>query len=644
MSPRQLRPPRPPRPEPSVALRRHLATKSSASSAALSTAEAARQDVHGPLPTTRGRSAGPVVEVVSDVGRVLAELVESLPEDSAGELARLVGDSLAAPPSGLLREARLGLLIRLLRERDGELVDTALYEEERERWRLRGVDWPAASTVSRAFGDWLRAQMAAAHLAFRGNRARQPRSHHHTGRRPDYTPDEVLAVMAELRRVFGVWLTHGEYLQFVELRRRAALQLGQPEPRLPTTKPINRLFGGYPAVIAAARIDFGEPAAAPVALTQLAERHNGAGPVSSGRLQPVAGLWWDVVRGTSEADRRLIYQALMRRTHGLRSFRSDVMLSGLARCYDELGGYPSFRRYEQWRATREDPDEWPRGQSIIAIYGSWRKALIHLGAEPTADILVARMRGRAAVFTREEVMTTVDFSAREWRLTHPGQPYRFLDYYQWAGSELERGRNRRFPRLALSRATIERHVGPWAVTLTATGHADLLSPLQLIHEDRRADDELLDYLYGAAEETRLGARISPRAYDGWAAATEAALRAVDPGASVPRYQLFRRRFKVWAVALHRAGLISQAECQRRRYGRGVHMTDDELADVLVQALAELGPDATRALYRAWRERRLTGPSPPAEGIPVDGWLAQRLGNGLWPAAKATALARRYQTE
>ena len=70
--------------------------------------------------------------------------------------------------------------------------------------------------------------------------------------------------MIELRRVFGVWLMSGEYWQFAELRRRAALQLGQPEPRLPTMTPINRLFGGYPALVAQARLAYGEAPSAPV--------------------------------------------------------------------------------------------------------------------------------------------------------------------------------------------------------------------------------------------------------------------------------------------------------------------------------------------------------------------------------------------
>ena len=90
----------------------------------------------------------------------------------------MVCDSIASPLSGLLREARLGLLIQLLRDRHAEAVDTTLYDEECARRRERGEVWPASTSIARAFGDWYRAQMAAVHLAFLGTGARQPRSLH----------------------------------------------------------------------------------------------------------------------------------------------------------------------------------------------------------------------------------------------------------------------------------------------------------------------------------------------------------------------------------------------------------------------------------------------------------------------------------
>jgi hypothetical protein len=102
--------------------------------------------------------------------------------------------------------------------------------------------------------------------------------------------------------------------------------------------------------------------------------------------------------------------------------------------------------------------------------------------------------------------------------------------------------------------------------------------------------------------------------------------------------MIRRRFKSWATAVSKAGLLTESEYQRRRYGRGVRMTDDQLRDVLAEALDDLGPDPTRTQYRDWRERRLSGLNPPPAGLPVDGWLSERLGNGSWQAAKKVGVA------
>jgi hypothetical protein len=39
-----------------------------------------------------------------------------------------------------------------------------------------------------------------------------------------------------------------------ELRRRTALSLGQPEPRMPTRPPIERLFGSYAVAVGEAKL------------------------------------------------------------------------------------------------------------------------------------------------------------------------------------------------------------------------------------------------------------------------------------------------------------------------------------------------------------------------------------------------------
>ena len=245
-------------------------------------------------------------------------------------------------------------------------------------------------------------------------------------------------MLIELRRVFGVWLISGEYLQFVELRRRAALQLGWPEPRLPTIGPLNGLFGGYAAAIAEARSQFGE--ALPVGSSGAPSgnaKHSAAGSGAlvdetlRGQLHPVAASWWRVARGMSETDRRFLYLALGRRTRSTDSFLGELMLSAIARCRDDLGQYPSYRGYSAWREAQSFPDEWPTAAAIKWAYRRWGRAVDCAGAEPTADITVYRLRGRSAAFSAAEILAGVDVCAKEWRRARPGVPLRFVDYRLW---------------------------------------------------------------------------------------------------------------------------------------------------------------------------------------------------------------------
>jgi hypothetical protein len=210
--------------------------------------------VNGGLVAAGSGVTSPLVESASDTARALVRLVDTLPEQSRADLTRLVSHTLAAPQSALLREARLGLLIDLLRERRGELVSVEEYQAKRRARNADGARWPHTSALTRAFGTFGRAQVVAGHLAFRGTAARRPRSHHHTGHRPSYTKAEVLTVLVAVRDALGVWPLYNEYAEMVELRRRTARSLGQPEPRLPTRPPIERLFGTYAVAIGEAKL------------------------------------------------------------------------------------------------------------------------------------------------------------------------------------------------------------------------------------------------------------------------------------------------------------------------------------------------------------------------------------------------------
>jgi hypothetical protein len=335
--------------------------------------------VVGPFGTPRAGQLGAVhVERVSEVARTVGPLLEMLSPAAAGQLVRLVGNSLSAPPAGLLRDARLGLLVRLLKGREGELVEVRAYEEERLQLRESGEGWPAATTVARVFNGWLGAQLAAMRLAWLGTRARTPRCYDHAGSRPAYTTAEVLQVLIDERRVFGVWLLNNEHLEFGEQRRRMAKALGHPAPRIPTNQVFSRLFGGYGEALARAQALTGELPAAPDSDQPPLSLMPKGDDFTAGaeRLDPSARLWWHTIRGLTEPDRRYLHRALTRRARTHHSLTAELMLSALERCIkDQPEDIVSYRGYQTWREAQPDPEEWPTASvARLKLVDGWRGA------------------------------------------------------------------------------------------------------------------------------------------------------------------------------------------------------------------------------------------------------------------------------
>ncbi len=80
----------------------------------------------------------PPIEVgISDGVRLLVAVTPTLTDIEAAQLARLLAASVSAPSSALIREARLGLLIDVLGDLQGELIDTVTYDAERAARRNR---------------------------------------------------------------------------------------------------------------------------------------------------------------------------------------------------------------------------------------------------------------------------------------------------------------------------------------------------------------------------------------------------------------------------------------------------------------------------------------------------------------------------
>ena len=602
--------------------------------------------MRGTLSARGRRTLPPITVEVSELARGLAQLVPTLASSDRAQLARLVGTTVAAPSAGLIRRARLGLLIDILGRLGGELIDVATYEEERASRRRGGEVWPAATTLIRLFATWHRVQIAAIDLAFRGTKARRASSLEHTGSRAAYTPAEIRELLIETRRVLDVWPLSGEYFEYRRLRRRAARFTGSPEPRLPSMTPINRHYGGYDQALRDAQAEVGELPPPAAHGDPLVSKHSRRAPPEDGvaRLTPAAGHWWRLVQGLAESDRRFLWVALLGSEHTTNAAVTDHCHFALRTCADDTpGGRPSRKVYDSWRANQSRPDEWPGSSTILGRFGSWSGALEVIGGEPTPDVLAHRLRGRTPRFAVEELMHGIAVCGSDWKATHPGRALRLIDYKRWAAAEMA-GATPRFDRLALSDKTITQHM-TWAQALVAAGHEDLLGHNAMIFTrcNEFSDDDLFDWLHRAAvdfnKENRL---MTSRTYDEWASEIQNQLRASDPTATVPHSPQMIRRFGSWLGTLLAAGLITRADLRRRRHARG--LTNEDLAKFLRRALEEHGEAMSAREYDCWRQAQLAPPTKSKAGtsagelpIPSEAWLTERLGDGSWQKAKAAVL-------
>ena len=218
------------------------------------------------LPEEASRIAPSEQDGGTETAQALARLVSdrgAFPDEAARHLAELLQHSLAEPSAGGRREARLGLLIDLVSVGTGEFVRSERYEEERSQRRRHGEEWPAASSLSRAYGHWLSAVKAASRYWFEGGRARVASSHTHARPSDSYQPREIrnalLGAQTDLGMQSGTggesgdggsWPTEWEYLEWAQIKRRLARRAGT-SCRLPSAKAIRKAYGTYERAVAA---------------------------------------------------------------------------------------------------------------------------------------------------------------------------------------------------------------------------------------------------------------------------------------------------------------------------------------------------------------------------------------------------------
>lgn len=195
----------------------------------------------------------------SEAAQAIAVIVrdrKAFPEAAARELERLLGNSLAAPSAAERREARLGLLIDIVSGAEGEFVTAEAYERIRSERRERGEVWPAASSLSRAYGHWLRALEAACRFWHVGGAARVAADHRHARPSQSYKPIEIRSALLKAQANLGLaadeWPTEWEYLEWAARNRQLGRSSGS-ERRIPGAKQIRKAYGSYAAAVAAAR-------------------------------------------------------------------------------------------------------------------------------------------------------------------------------------------------------------------------------------------------------------------------------------------------------------------------------------------------------------------------------------------------------
>jgi hypothetical protein len=403
---------------------------------------------------------------------------------------------------------------------------------------------------------------------------------------------------------------------------------------------------------------------------------------------PLALELWKLLRNRSEADRRLVYEALQRRLgvgemtakreQAAEALRRFASAQREARCEAAPPSWalaePSRRRYDQFRSESEDRAEWPSVQFIRnAFSGSFSAGLEAIGEQPAVDVLSRRLTACGKHYTREEVLDVL----RAW-IEHvdleqgPNAALMQPDYLRWRDDLLRSSADgaARYPTLPV----IYNLIGSWPEALATLGHQhrstpgyrpekpresepaagfDLNSaPAPMLRADGRSrnrshsspsrKEDLIAWLRWVAEQLRPeeAEALTYSQYNRLCASVARVSLAQGNLARPPAAAQFVKCPEIgsWPRAKYLAGLIDEDVLARSHSAQPY--SERELVKALVEAIAEVGPDISRATYATWREQRLAE-ARGEERIPSDALLRQRLGKDgrAWAAVLSSGLKR-----
>jgi hypothetical protein len=403
---------------------------------------------------------------------------------------------------------------------------------------------------------------------------------------------------------------------------------------------------------------------------------------------PLARELWKLLRNRSEADRRLVYEALQRRLgigemtakreQAAEALRRFVSAQREARTQADPPswalGEPSRRRYEKFRSESPDRAEWPSVQFIRnAFSGSFSAGLEAIGEQPAVDVLSRRLTACGKHYTREEVLDVL----RAWiehvdREQGPNAALMQPDYLRWRDDLLRSSAARaaRYPTLPV----IYNLIGSWPEALSTLGHQHRSTPgyrpekpresepaagfdfnsapapmlradgrsRNRSHSSQSRKEDLIAWLRWVAEQLRPeeAEALTYSQYNRLCASVARVSLAQGNLARPPAAAQFVKCPEIgsWPRAKYLAGLIDEDVLARSHSAQPY--SELELVKALVEAVAEVGPDISRASYATWREQRLAE-ARGEERIPSDALLRQRLGNdsGAWAAVLSNCLKR-----
>ena len=345
------------------------------------------------------------------------------------------------------------------------------------------------------------------------------------------------------------------------------------------------------------------------------------------QAHPLAQRLFETLRGASDEDRQLVYDALRRRLEGDGPEVLGAMAEALRSRACELGvneaSVPAAA-YDRWRRVATGNQAPSRWRMTTLGTGSWRHGCAIALGLPVADPRYRRMLASGKRYKREEKLAALCRFAAELPEEVRPSPWR---YKPWAAG-VDRSSSDAML-VPLSPLTIAGEFGSWDAALEAAGIPIRVFPAkpgQFAHPSTRED--AVRALRAAADDVE--PPLTMPAYDAWAQTRRLALGSTDNGREIvlPSSTLIARRFGGWRAAVRE---VLGADVPVGR-GRRAEYSEGELNRVWHDFVVYCDGVATARMWTLYREHVSGGNI--AYVVPSEETMLRRFGGGSWRGVRA----------